>query len=195
MSLEPSTQALIAYLVIFLAPGFISGAVTHWSTPRVVHQARKSGITNQDSEALCKAANTCISIFGIGIIAFPILLSWTMPLIGEQAVQIYKSTFIIAFFAYLLVDALTGRFLTLFVPANPELERAAAQRFLADMANTAGEEEEKQEPDLIFMNIPLYQPITDMQPFKAMRDFARRTGGDDSESNTPSTNTASKETT
>ena len=57
MSLEPTTQALIAYLVIFLAPGFISGAVTHWSTPRVVHQARKSGITNQDSEALRKAAN------------------------------------------------------------------------------------------------------------------------------------------
>ena len=48
MSLEPATQALIAYLIIFLAPGFISGAVTHWSTPRVVHQARKSGITNQD---------------------------------------------------------------------------------------------------------------------------------------------------
>lgn len=194
MSLEPSTQALIAYLTIFLAPGFISGAVTHWSTPRVVHQARKSGITNQDSEALRKAANTCISIFGIGIIVFPILLSWTMPLIGEQAVQIYKSTFIIAFFAYLLVDALTGRFLTLFVPANPELERAAAQRFLADMKNTAGEEEEKQEPDLIFMNIPLYQPITDIQPFKAMRDFARRTGGEDS-GNSPDTNTVSKETT
>lgn len=194
MSLEPTTQALIAYLVIFLAPGFISGAVTHWSTPRVVHQARKSGITNQDSEALRKAANTCISIFGIGIIAFPILLSWTMPLIGEQAVQIYKSTFIIAFFAYLLVDALTGRFLTLFVPANPELERAAAQRFLADMKNAAGEKEEKQEPDLIFMNIPLYQPITDMQPFKAMRDFARRTGGEDS-GNSPDTNTVSKETT
>lgn len=192
MSLEPSTQALIAYLVIFLAPGFISGAVTHWSTPRVVHQARKSGITTQDSEALRKAANTCISIFGIGIIAFPILLSWTMPLIGEQAVQIYKSTFIIAFFAYLLVDALTGRFLTLFVPANPELERAAAQRFLADMENTAGEEE-KQEPDLILMNIPLYQPFTDMQPFKAMRDFARRTSGDDA-GNTPNTSTASKET-
>lgn len=193
MSLEPSTQALIAYPVIFLAPGFISGAVTHWSTPRVVHQARKSGITNQDSEALRKAANTCISIFGIGIIAFPILLSWTMPLIGEQAVQIYKSTFIIAFFAYLLVDALTGRFLTLFVPANPELERAAAQRFLADMKNSAGEEE-KQEPDLIFMNIPLYSPITDMQPFKAMRDFARRTGGDDADSKS-STSTASNETT
>lgn len=192
MSLEPPTQALIAYLTIFLAPGFISGAVTHWSTPRVVHQARKSGITNQDSEALRKAANTCISIFGIGIIAFPILLSWTMPLIGEQAVQIYKSTFIIAFFAYLLVDALTGRFLTLFVPANPELERAAAQRFLADMENTAGEEE-KQEPDLILMNIPLYQPFTDMQPFKAMRDFARRTSGDDA-GNTPNTSTASKET-
>lgn len=192
MSLEPTTQALIAYLVIFLAPGFISGAVTHWSTPRVVHQARKSGITNQDSEALRKAANTCISIFGIGIIAFPILLSWTMPLIGEQAVQIYKSTFIIAFFAYLLVDALTGRFLTLFVPANPELERAAAQRFLADMKNTTGEET-KPEPDLIFMNIPLYQPITDMQPLKAMRDFARRTGGDDSDSKS-NTSTASKET-
>lgn len=192
MSLEPTTQALIAYLVIFLAPGFISGAVTHWSTPRVVHQARKSGITNQDSEALRKAANTCISIFGIGIIAFPILLSWTMPLIGEQAVQIYKSTFIIAFFAYLLVDALTGRFLTLFVPANPELERAAAQRFLADMENPV-EEEEKPEPDLILMNIPLYQPITDMQPFKAMRDFARRTGGNDSDSKS-NTSTASKET-
>lgn len=192
MSLEPSTQALIAYLVIFLAPGFISGAVTHWSTPRVVHQARKSGITTQDSEALRKAANTCISIFGIGIIAFPILLSWTMPLIGEQAVQIYKSTFIIAFFAYLLVDALTGRFLTLFVPANPELERAAAQRFLADMKNAAGKKE-KQEPDLILMNIPLYQPITDMQPFKAMRDFARRTGGDDADTKS-STHTASKET-
>jgi hypothetical protein len=193
MSLDPSTQALIAYLTIFLAPGFISGAVTHWSTPRVVHQARKSGITNQDSEALRKAANTGISIFGIGIIAFPILLSWAMPLIGEEAVQIYKSTYIIAFFAYLLVDALTGRFLTLFVPSNPELERAAAQRFLADMANTAGEEEEKQEPDLIFMNIPLYQPVTDMQPFKAMRDFARRTGGDDSDSKS-NTSTASKET-
>lgn len=192
MSLEPTTQALIAYLVIFLAPGFISGAVTHWSTPRVVHQARKSGITNQDSEALREAANTCISIFGIGIIAFPILLSWTMPLIGEQAVQIYKSTFIIAFFAYLLVDALTGRFLTLFVPANPELERAAAQRFLADMENPV-EEEEKPEPDLILMNIPLYQPITDMQPFKAMRDFARRTGGNDSDSKS-NTSTASKET-
>lgn len=163
MSLEPTTQALIAYLVIFLTPGFISGAVTHWSTPRVVHQARKSGVTNQDSEALRKAANTCISIFGIGIIVFPILLSWTMPLIGEQAVQIYKSTFIIAFFAYLLVDALTGRFLTLFVPANPELERAAAQRFLADMENAAGKEEAKPEPDLIFMNIPLYQPITEYQ--------------------------------
>lgn len=193
MILEPSNQALIAYLVIFLAPGFISGAVAHWSTPRVVHQARKSGITNQDSEALRKAANAGVSIFGIGIIAFPILLSWTMPLIGEQAVQIYKSTFIIAFFAYLLVDALTGRFLTLFVPANPKLERAAAQRFLADMDNAAGEEE-KQEPDLIFMNIPLYQPVTDMQPFKAMRDFARRTGRDDTDSS-PSTNTASKETT
>lgn len=192
MILEPSNQALIAYLVIFLAPGFISGAVTHWSTPRVVHQARKSGITNQDSEALHKAANTGISIFGIGIIAFPILLSWTMPLIGEQAVQIYKSTFIIAFFAYLLVDALTGRFLTLFVPANPELERAAAQRFLADMDNAAGEEG-KQEPDLIFMNIPLYQSVTDMQPFKAMRDFARRTGGDDAD-NKANTSTASKET-
>lgn len=192
MSLEPSTQALIAYLTIFLAPGFISGAVTHWSTPRVVHQARKSGITNQDSEALRKAANTCMSIFGIGIIVFPILLSWTMPLIGEQAVQIYKSTFIIAFFAYLLVDALTDRFLTLFVPANPELERAATQRFLADMENTTGKEE-KPEPDLIFMNIPLYQPITDMQPFKAMRDFARRTGGDDTDTKS-STSTASKET-
>lgn len=194
MSLEPPTQALIAYLVIFLAPGFISGAVTHWSTPRVVHQARKSGITNQDSEALRKAANTGMSIFGIGIIAFPILLSWTMPLIGEEAVQIYKSTFIIAFLVYILVDELTGKLLTQLVPSNPELERAAAQRFLADMANTAGEEEEKQEPDLIFMNIPLYQPITDMQPFKAMRDFARRTGGDDTDS-TPNTNTASKETT
>lgn len=194
MSLEPPTQALIAYLVIFLAPGFISGAVTHWSTPRVVHQARKSGITNQDSEALRKAANTGMSIFGIGIIAFPILLSWTMPLISEEAVQIYKSTFIIAFLVYILVDELTGKLLTQLVPSNPELERAAAQRFLADMANTAGEEEEKQEPDLIFMNIPLYQPITDMQPFKAMRDFARRTGGDDTDS-TPNTNTASKETT
>lgn len=194
MSLEPPTQALIAYLVIFLAPGFISGAVTHWSTPRVVHQARKSGITNQDSEALRKAANTGMSIFGIGIIAFPILLSWTMPLIGEEAVQIYKSTFIIAFLVYILVDELIGKLLTQLVPSNPELERAAAQRFLADMANTAGEEEEKQEPDLIFMNIPLYQPITDMQPFKAMRDFARRTGGDDTDS-TPNTNTASKETT
>lgn len=192
MSLDPSTQALIAYLTIFLAPGFISGAVTHWSTPRVVHQARKSGITNQDSEALRKAANTGISIFGIGIIAFPILLSWTMPLIGEQAVQIYKSTYIIAFFAYLLVDSLTGRFLTLFVPSNPELERAAAQRFLADMENTTGEET-KPEPDLIFMNIPLYQPITDMQPLKAMRDLARRTGGDDSDSKS-NTSTASKET-
>ena len=192
MSLEPSTQALIAYLVIFLAPGFISGAVTHWSTPRVVHQARKSGITNQDSEALRKAANTSISIFGIGIIAFPILLSWTMPLIGEQAVQIYKSTFIIAFFAYLLVDEIIERFLALFVPANPELERAAAQRFLADMENSTGEEE-KQEPDLILMNIPLYQPITDMQPFKAMRDFARRTGGDDADTKS-STHTVSKET-
>ena len=192
MSLEPTTQALIAYLVIFLAPGFISGAVTHWSTPRVVHQARKSGITNQDSEALRKAANTCISIFGIGIIVFPVLLSWTMPLIGEQAVQIYKSTFIIAFFAYLLVDALTGRFLTLFVPSNPELERAAAQRFLADMENTTVKEE-KPEPDLIFMNIPLYQPITDIQPFKAMRDFARRTGGEDTDTKS-STSTASKET-
>lgn len=115
-----------------------------------------------------------------------------MPLIGEQAVQIYKSTFIIAFFAYLLVDALTGRFLTLFVPANPELERAAAQRFLADMENPV-EEEEKPEPDLILMNIPLYQPITDMQPFKAMRDFARRTGGNDSDSKS-NTSTASKET-
>lgn len=193
MSLEPATQALIAYLVIFLAPGFISGAVTHWSTPRVVHQARKSGITNQDSEALRKAANTGISIFGIGIIAFPILLSWTMPLIGEEAVQIYKSTYIIAFFAYLLVDEIIERLLTLFVPPNSELERAAAQRFLADMANTAGEEEEKQEPDLIFMNIPLYQPVTDMQPFKAMRDFARRTDGDDT-GNSPDTNTVSKET-
>lgn len=192
MSLEPSTQTLIAYLVIFLAPGFISGAVTHWSTPRVVHQARKSGITNQDSEALRKATNTGISIFGIGIIAFPILLSWTMPLIGEQAVQIYKSTFIIAFFAYLLVDEIIERFLTLFVPANLELERAAAQRFLADMENTAGEEE-KQEPDLIFMNIPLHQPLTDMQPFKGMRDFARRTGGDDADTKS-STHTVSKET-
>ena len=116
-----------------------------------------------------------------------------MPLIGEQAVQIYKSTFIIAFFAYLLVDALTGRFLTLFVPVNPELERVAAQRFLADMENTTGKEE-KLEPDLILMNIPLYQPITDMQPFKAMRDFARRTGGEDS-GNSPDTNTVSKEAT
>ena len=91
------------------------------------------------------------------------------------------------------MDALTGRFLTLFVPANPELERAAAQRFLADMKNAAGEKEEKQEPDLIFMNIPLYQPITDMQPFKAMRDFARRTGGDDTDTKS-NTSTASKET-
>lgn len=139
-----------------------------------------------------KAANTSISIFGIGIIAFPILLSWTMPLIGEQAVQIYKSTFIIAFFAYLLVDEIIERFLALFVPANPELERAAAQRFLADMENSTGEEE-KQEPDLILMNIPLYQPITDMQPFKAMRDFARRTGGDDADTKS-STHTVSKET-
>lgn len=192
MSLNPSTQALIAYLTIFLAPGIISGAVTHWSTPRVVHQARKSGITNQDSEALRKAANTGISIFGIGIIAFPVLLSWTMPLIGEQAVQIYKSTFIIAFFAYLLVDALTNRFLTLFVPSNLELERAAAQRFLSDMENATGKEENP-EPDLIFMNIPLYQPVTDMQPFKAMRDFARRTGGDDTDGKV-NTSTGSKET-
>lgn len=116
-----------------------------------------------------------------------------MPLIGEEAVQIYKSTYIIAFFAYLLVDEIIERLLTLFVPPNSELERAAAQRFLADMANTAGEEEEKQEPDLIFMNIPLYQPVTDMQPFKAMRDFARRTDGDDT-GNSPDTNTVSKET-
>lgn len=115
-----------------------------------------------------------------------------MPLIGEEAVQIYKSTFVIAFFAYLLVDALTGKFLTQLVPANPELERAAAQRFLADMENATGKEV-KPEPDLIFMNIPLYQPITGMQPFKAMRDFARRTGGDDAD-NKANTSTASKET-
>lgn len=134
-----------------------------------------------------------ISIFGIGIIAFPILLSWVMPLIGEQAVQIYKSTYIIAFFAYLLMDEIIERFLTLFVPTKPELERAATQRFLADMENAAGEEETKLEPDLILMNIPLYQPITDMQPFKAMRDFARRTGGDDTDGKA-NTSTVSKET-
>ena len=115
-----------------------------------------------------------------------------MPLIGEQAVQIYKSTYIIAFFAYLLMDEIIERFLTLFVPANPELERVAAQRFLADMENTTGKEE-KLEPDLIFMNIPLYQPITDMQPFKAMRDFARRTGGNDTDGKA-NTSTVSKET-
>lgn len=34
----------------------------------------------------------------------------------------------------------------------------------------------------------------DMQPFKAMRDFARRTGGEDS-GNSPDTSTVSKETT
>lgn len=41
--------------------------------------------------------------------------------------------------------------------------------------------------------IPLYQPITDMQPFKAMCDFARRTGGDDADTKS-STHTVSKET-
>lgn len=194
MSLDPSTQALIAYLTIFLAPGIIGGTISHWTTPRIVHQAQKAGIRDQESATMRKATSTGVSIVGISIIAFPILLSWTMPLIGEHAVQIYKNTFVLAFFVYLLVALLVDGLLLAFVRPNPEFERAAAQRFLADMKNAAGEKEEKQEPDLIFMNIPLYQPITDMQPFKAMRDFARRTGGEDS-GNSPDTNTVSKETT
>lgn len=97
------------------------------------------------------------------------------------------------------VEKLTGRYdkyitkLKKMFGKTRGLERAAAQRFLADMGNTVGEEEEKPEPDLIFMNIPLYQPITDMQPFKAMRDFARRTGGEDVDGKA-NTSTVSKET-
>lgn len=60
------------------------------------------------------------------------------------------------------------------------------------MENPA-EGEEKPESDLIFMNIPLYQPVTDIQPFKAMRDFARRTGGDDVDGKA-NASTVSKET-
>lgn len=196
MSLDPSTQALIAYLTIFLAPGIIGGTISHWTTPRIVHQAQKAGIRDQESATMRKATSTGVSIVGISIIAFPILLSWTMPLIGEHAVQIYKNTFVLAFFVYLLVALLVDGLLLAFVRPNPEFERAAAQRILTEVDESnknPGDKEDKPEPDLIFMNIPLYQPVTDMQPFKAMRDFARRTGGEDS-GNSPDTNTVSKET-
>ena len=179
MSLEPSTQALIAYLTIFLAPGIIGGAISHWTTPRIVHQAQKAGISDQESATMRKATSTGVSVVGISIIAFPILLSWTMQLIGERAVQIYKDTFVLAFFVYLLVALLVDGLLLAFVRPNPEFERAAAQRILAEVEESnknPGDKENKPEPELVICNIPLYPPTTDMQPFKALRDMARKTG-------------------
>lgn len=179
MSLDPSTQALIAYLTIFLAPGIIGGAISHWTTPRIVHQAQKAGISDQESATMRKATSTSVSVVGISIIAFPILLSWTMPLIGEHAVQIYKDTFILAFFVYLLVALLVDGLLLAFVRPNPEFERAATQRILTEVEESnknPGDKENKPEPELVICNIPLYPPTTDRQPFKALRDMTRKTG-------------------
>ena len=179
MSLDPSTQALIAYLTIFLAPGIIGGAISHWTTPRIVHQAQKAGISDQESATMRKATSTSISVVGISIIAFPILLSWTMPLIGEHAVQIYKDTFVLAFFVYLLVALLVDGLLLAIVRPNPEFERAAAQRILTEVEESnknPGDKETKPKPELVICDIPLYPPTTDRQPFKALRDMARKTG-------------------
>ena len=179
MSLDPSTQALIAYLAIFLAPGLIGGAISHWTTPRIVHQAQKAGISDQESATMRKATSTGVSIVGISTIAFPILLSWTMPLIGEHAVQIYKDTFVLAFFVYLLVALLVDGLLLAFVRPNPEFERAATQRILTEVEESnksPGDKETKPEPELVICSIPLYPPTTDRQPFKALRDMARKTG-------------------